>query len=220
LKNWFLCVILYQYLERNFIVKKRKNPMVLNIVRHINWIDILAVIILFRISYIAIKNGLGQEIFKFLGILLALYLSLHYYSSLSDFMARRIGLKSASGLWLNFIIFIFSSLVGYLIFVILRKIFWRFIKFEPVFELNKWGGFILGVCRAILVISLIGYILAISPAKYFRHSIQNSYSGKKMFKIAPATYAWLWNKIVSKFMITEKFNLSVSEVQKDLLNEK
>ena len=194
--------------------------MALSIIKHFNWIDILTVIILFRISYIAIKNGLSQEIFKLSGALLACYLTLHYYSSLSDFTAGRMGLKSINVVFLNFIFFVTLSILGYLILVILRKIFWRFIKFEPVVELNKWGGFILGICRAILAVSLLMYIFVTSPTGYFRHSVQNSYSGEKMFKIAPATYSWLWNRIVSKFMAIEKFNLSVSEVQKDLETKK
>ena len=195
--------------------------MVLDMLKQFNWVDILIVIILFRICYIALKNGLSQEIFKLCGTLLALYLSLHYYSSLSDFMASRTGLKSINGVFLNFISFIFLSILGYLVFVILRKLFWRFIKFEPVFELNKWGGSILGICRAILVSSLLMYILVISPVRYFAHSIQNAYSGKKLFfKIAPTTYSWLWNRIMSKFMTNEKFNLLVSEVQEELESKK
>lgn len=194
--------------------------MLLGMLKEFKWVDIFVVIILFRICYIAIKNGLSQEIFKFLGALLALYLSLHYYSSLSDFMARRLGLKSIDGLFLDFVSFVVLSILGYLILVIFRKVFWRFIKFEPVLELNKWGGFILGIGRGILAVSLALYIFVISPAGYFRHSVQNSYSGKKMFKIAPATYRWFWDRIVSKFMAAEKFNLRVSEVQKDLETKK
>lgn len=191
--------------------------MILETIKRFNWIDILAVIILFRIGYVSVKNGLKVEIFKLLGTLAAVYLSLHYYTTFSDSLAERIHLsKERMPLeFMDLLSFVSLSIIGYLIFVSIRAVFYRFLKMEATAKLNFWGGFILGIGRGILLIGLIIFILVISSIGYFKNSVINSYSGRYLFKIAPATYESLWNGLASKFMVGEKFNETIIEVQKD-----
>jgi uncharacterized membrane protein required for colicin V production len=59
-----------------------------------NWVDVFVVILLLRIIYCAIKNGIFIEFFKLLGMLLSCYLFLHYYTKLSVFFKRRIPVES------------------------------------------------------------------------------------------------------------------------------
>ncbi len=192
--------------------------MLLGIIKQFNWVDILVIIILFRIGYIAIKNGLLWEFFKLLGTILAVYLSLHYYTLLSDMMGQRLpSIKEKAPLeFLDFLSFVVLAIIGYLIFVSLRIVFHRFIKMEAVPNLNKWGGLVLGIGRGFLLAGLITFMLAISSINYLRNSVNDSYSGRQLFKVVPNTYSWLWNNIASKFMTGEKFNKTILEVQKDL----
>lgn len=182
--------------------------------KQINWIDILVVILILRIGYIALKKGLAVEFFKILGTISATYLSLHYYINLSDFIQNRIGLKSISSDFLNAFSFSGLAILGYLIFMVLQKIFSRFVKMEAAPELNKWGGFILGIARAFLFTSLVIFILVISGVNYFKRSIKDSYSGRSLYKVAPLTYRSLWNGFFSKFMTNEKLNEAIFEVKK------
>lgn len=190
--------------------------MLLEIFKQFNWVDILVVIILFRISYIAVKNGLPGELFKFLGVLSAIYLSLHYYTVLSDFFRNSLGVKSLPLEFLDFLSFIVLAILGYLVFVSLRSVCCRFIKMEATPKLNKGGGFILGIGRGFLVVGLIIFMLVISTIGYLKNSVNDSYLGKRLFKVAPATYSALWNNLMSKFMAKEKFNKTILEVSKDL----
>ena len=187
--------------------------MAVYILKRCNWLDVFVLIIFFRISYIAIINGLAVELFKLLGTLLAVYLSLHYYTPLADFIGNRLNLKSTPKELLSLLIFITLVISGYLVFVILRKIFSRFIMLEPLPNLNKWGGFFFGIARFILCISLIMYLFVISPSGYLRHSFNNSFSGRHLLKAAPGAYSSLWKGIISKFMTREKFNQDVLSVQ-------
>jgi uncharacterized protein YpmS len=84
---------------------------------------------------------------------------------------------------------------------------------EAVSNLNKWGSLILSVIRSFLLISLLIFIFVIAPTDYFRNSVNNSYSGKHLFTIAPTTYTWLWNSVMSKFRTQEKFNDAILKVQ-------
>jgi uncharacterized membrane protein required for colicin V production len=187
-----------------------------SVLKQFNWVDIFVIILLLRTSYIAVKNGLPAELFKTLGLISATYFSLHYYTFFSGLVDERPLLKSVPAELLNFISFVILALCGYFVFVILRKIFCRFIKVEAVPNLNKWGGFILGIFRVILLISLLIFMLAMSPVGYLTDSVKHSFSGKRIVQVAPAIYSSLWDKIASKFMTSEKFNKSVFEVQEGL----
>ena len=191
----------------------------LNILKQFNWVEIFFAILLIRICYVAVKNGFPVELFKLLGTLSAAYLSLHYYIIFSDYIVGRIGEKFIPLEYLTFFSFIALAILGYLIFMLLRKVFSRFIQMEAVPKLNKWGSLILSMMRGFLFVSLLIFILVIAPTGYFRNSVNNSYSGKRLFNIAPTTYTWLWNGIMSKFRTQEKFNETILEVQANLTKE-
>lgn len=190
--------------------------MLSGIIKQFNWVDIFVVIILFRIGYIAIKNGLPVELFKLLGTLFATFLALHYYTGLADLMSVHLGLRKIPVAFFAFFYFLVLTILGYLIFVFFSNVFCRFIKMEATPKLNKGGGFILGIARGILVVSLVMFILVISSLDYFKNSVKDAYSGKLLFKVAPAIYSGLYNGIVSKFIPATKFNTAVWEVQENL----
>jgi len=185
----------------------------LDILKQFNWVDIFFVILLIRICYVAIKNGFSVELFKLLGTISAIYFSLHYYIIFPDYIIGRIGAKNIPLEYLTFFSFVVLAILGYLIFMILSKVFSRFIQMEAVPNLNKWGSLILGIIRSFLLVSLLIFIFVIAPGSYFRNSVNNSYSGKRLFKIAPATYTWVWNSIMSKFRTQEKFNETILQIQ-------
>ena len=184
----------------------------LSTLKQFNWIDILTVIITIRICYVSLKSGFIIELFKFFGVVLAIYLSLHYYSGLADFIGARI--KKPPAEFFKPFAFATLAILGNLIFVLLRSIFYRFIHMEAVPQLNKWGGFVLGIARCILAVGLLTFILVIPNISYLKKSVANSYSGKYFLKVTPNLYSGLWYDLISKFMPKEKFNKSVQEIQK------
>ncbi|MFH0912877.1 MAG: CvpA family protein [Candidatus Omnitrophota bacterium] len=190
--------------------------MLANVLKQLNWVDFFALIVLFRIGYVARKSGFSAELFKLLGTLLSTYLSLHYYLIFSDYLGNRIGIQDMLLEYSTSFIFIAFAILGYLVFVVLRNIFYRFLKMEAVPNLDQWGGLILGLVRAVLLASLIIFIMVTSPLVYLKDSVTSSYSGKAIFKVAPAVYSGLWKSIASKFATQEKFNKAILEVPKSL----
>jgi len=188
----------------------------LNILKQFNWVDIFCVILVIRICYVALKNGFPVELFKLLGTVLAIYLALHYYIIFPDYLINSTGIKNIPLEYLTFSSFVVLSIVGYFIFMLLSKAFSRFIQMEAIANLNKWGSLILGIFRGLLLISLIIFVFVIAPKAYFRKSVNNSYSGKRLLKIAPATYTWVWDSIMSKFRTQEKFNDAILKIQATL----
>ncbi|MDO8662558.1 MAG: CvpA family protein [Candidatus Omnitrophota bacterium] len=194
--------------------------MLLNILKQINWVDILVLILVVRTCFIAAKCGFPIELFKFLGTLSAIYFSFHYFVILSDYISDWLALGKRLPLeFLQFIIFVLLAIAGYAAFILLRSILYRFLKMEAVSSLNKWGGLILGIARGTFLASLIIFAMFISSIDYLRNSSKSSYSGKRLFMLAPDTYVWLWNSVVSKFAASEKLNDTIILIDKEFLNQ-
>jgi len=187
--------------------------ILLEFLKQINWLDIFLVILLIRICYISTRNGLPDQLFWFLGTIGAIYISLHYYVGFADFIGKRFLLTEIPIEYRQTISFVLLALAGYVLFVLLQKIFSRFIKMEATPRLNKYGGIVLGVIRGFLVSGLIFFIFLMSTVVYLQHSVHTSYAGRHLSRIAPATYSWLWNNLMSKFMPSEKFNSAVLKIK-------
>ncbi len=185
--------------------------MILEILSKFNFLDFIILIVLFRICYIAAKMGLSVEIFKLFGIIFSTYIGLHYYTTFSDLIQRRYLPKAISIEFLDFIIFLLLIIAGYLCFVGLRSILFRFIQLNAIPKINQFAGLILGIGRGFLVVGLLSFTLAISGVTYLVSSVKYSYLGSRAFAISPQAYGWLWNNIFSKYSAQEKFNSTVTK---------
>jgi uncharacterized membrane protein required for colicin V production len=193
--------------------------MIMDILGKLNIVDILVIILYARICVIASRKGIAVEIFKLAGLICAIYLSLHYYTAISDYLRSRVSLKVIPLDFLDFFIFLILAGSVYLIFAGLRQTFLHLVKIEAVSGLHKWGGLVLGVCRAYLLVGLVVFCLGISTVNYLKESAQSSYMGKKLFRVPVETYSWLWDNIFSKFSSPDKFNKVVKELEEDFLRE-
>jgi len=131
--------------------------MLLDILRQFKWLDVVLVILFIRVCYSALKNGFSVELFKFLGTLSAIFLSLHYYTFLSDMIQKRANLNGMPLEFLDFFVFLLLALLGYFIFVALRIFLCRFMKLEAVPVFNKWGGLALGLLRGFFLVGLVSF---------------------------------------------------------------
>ena len=171
----------------------------MDIIHKINWIDILVVIIVLRISYVALQDGLSHEIFPLLGTIATACISARYYNDLAVFAQGMTGVPATSLDLVAFIILIIAiGLIFKLIRVlvdILMKVTWH-----PFVE--KFGGLIFGVLRASVVLSIILMIMLLTPFTYLHHSIkERSISGPYLIKIVPgisSRIAWVFPTIVKK----------------------
>ncbi|MEW6101480.1 MAG: CvpA family protein [Candidatus Omnitrophota bacterium] len=189
--------------------------MLLDIILKLNWVDILFVTVLLRTCFVSFKTGFTVESFKLLGILFSIYVSCHYYTALSDVIQKYFPTEKFPLEFLDFLVFLLLVIIADAFFILLRSVFYHFMKLQAVPALNKWGGLVLGLVRAYFLIGLIVFMLIISTLDYLRNSALNSYLGRRFYKVAPNTYTWVWNSITSKFMANEKFNNTITEVQVD-----
>ena len=154
--------------------------------QRINWVDVLIVILLFRTSYIGARNGLSEEIFRIIGVLLGLFLSIKFYSPLGSRINSTISLPQEFIDGATFLILILLSMLSLkLISLGLTKI----VKLAFADKIDKWGGFIVGLFRGAVLMSLLFMLFSIIQVDYLVKSVEErSLTGPYVEKIAPNVY--------------------------------
>ncbi|KPK38037.1 MAG: hypothetical protein AMJ78_10630 [Omnitrophica WOR_2 bacterium SM23_29] len=154
--------------------------------QRINWVDIFVVILLIRTSYIGARTGFSTELFKSIGVLVGLYLSMRFYSDFGSLIISKIALPPELSDGLSFLILILISVitlkyVGFLLSKVVRLTF--------ADKVDHWGGFIFGVLRGTVLLSLIFMFFGFIQIDYITKSIEErSLTGPYIQRIAPFVY--------------------------------
>lgn len=176
----------------------------------LNWIDIVVISLIFIASYRGFKKGIIVEMFKLLSIVLSIYISMHYFSVVSDLLYKYFPIAKLT-LW-DFISFTSLAVLAYFAVVVLRGIFLRFIKVEAAGSLNKWGGLLTGLLRGLLTVSMIILLFYFSTVGYLKESVQKSSLGSRCARIDVKVYECIFNNAASKFFPGDKLNQGIYEV--------
>lgn len=155
----------------------------MDIISKINWVDILAVIIIARTSYVALQDGLSHEIFPLIGTAFTAAISLQYYRNIAFFAKNVIDIPISI---LDLLAFTALVIVIGLIFKLIRVLVDAIMQvtWHPFAE--KFGGLICGIARGSIVVSLVLIMMALAPLSYLQHSIKDrSLTGMFFLRIAP-----------------------------------
>jgi len=153
----------------------------------INWVDVLVIIIMLRMSYIAFQEGLSREIFPLIASVCTIVLSLQYYTRLAIFLSKNaFNLPIALTSFLSFTALVIClSIVFKFTIVVLDKIIK--VTWHPL--LDRFGGLIFGIARASVIASMILIIIALIPLSYPKHSIKDrSLTGVYFLSVGPVIY--------------------------------
>jgi membrane protein required for colicin V production len=154
--------------------------------QRINWVDILVVILLFRTSYIGARTGLSEEIFRIIGVLLGLFFSMKYYSALGSRINASISLPQEL---IGGIIFLILILLSMLSIKLVSLGFTKIVKLVFADKIDKWGGFIVGLFRGAVILSLLFALFGILQVDYLVKSVEErSLTGPYIEKVAPNVY--------------------------------
>ncbi len=181
---------------------------------YFNWVDILIIGLSLKVVFTAVHKGVVVEFFKLCGTLFSIYVPLHYYIVVSDWLRVRAGIKRIPLEFLDFLVFLSLVILSYVVFIFIRAVLAKFLKAEAAPRLNKLGGLLLGMVRAVLLSGLVVFMLVISSISYMSDSARHSYMGRDLFGVTVNTYTWIWNAVASKFMSDEELNKTVLEIQK------
>jgi len=183
----------------------------MSFLKHFNWVDILVVVVLIRIVLMGLAHGIAFELLKLLGTLTGIHLCFHYYSGAASAVHGFGAFKAVPLPVVTICLYVLLFFIGYGAFLLLRLGLKRFITMEVVPEVSKWGGCALSFLRSFFVISPVLYACLLLPGDYFPKSLQRSLSGPALVRVAPSTYSFFWNAILSKFRGQETINKAVKE---------
>ena len=184
--------------------------MITQFIQSINWVDVALAVLFVRMVFISVSTGFITELFKLLGVFLALIVSLHYFSHLALLTAKKITLPWAS--W-QFLIFMGIAVIVYLSIRFLREGTLMLFKVETTNDgFDKYGAGILSVGRSIILCSMLVFGLLLMSHTYIRQLTVKS-QGYKIFAYAgPNTYRFVYDHVIGKLFEKEKFNEAVFAV--------
>lgn len=175
-----------------------------------NWIDIATICLILITSYKGSQKGFLTEMFKLLAVVLSIYVSLHYFSKVSDSLLGHF--KNLDVIFSDFVCFVVLAILSYLAIALLREVFSHFVKVEAVSLLERWGGLALGFIRGLFLASMLFIIFYLSTAAYLKGSVKKSYLGSQLVLTDVKVYEFLFQGIVSKFAQSEKLNKDIYEI--------
>ncbi|MBF0123467.1 MAG: CvpA family protein [Candidatus Omnitrophica bacterium] len=190
--------------------------MVIDIIKSINWADLLILALSIRIMYMAANEGFIVEIFKCFSMIIALFLSFHYYFFFAKLLT---GISFLSRQIENPEDMVFTQSACFIVIWILPLIAFKYIregllllfsiKTKPVWD--RWAGSILGIGRCLVVASMLMFVLLISGIPYLEAKTVESFLGKRVVKIAPGMYKNVCDGFVSRLFSGQKYNQAVRE---------
>lgn len=189
----------------------------MEILGHINWVDVLVIIIILRISYIAFREGLTHEVFPLIGNIIIIVTALHYYIKLGSAISRNF-LNLSSELS-NFISFVILAVAAGFVFRLLNAFLNKLVKMQWHPLIERFGGLVVGVIRASVITSLVLTVLSLAPLSYLQRSIRDkSVTGVYFLRIGPEIYG-----SVSRFLPTVSIgepSAGKEEMIKNIMSDK
>lgn len=153
---------------------------------HFNWIDLVVAIIIARGVYLGYKRGLSGELLRFLGIVIALFLSYKFYEAGAERLMEKYDLErriaiacSFAGISLAVIFFFYAA----------NRMVQRMMDLPLVAAVEKGGGAILGGAKALLFACIALIVLALVKVEAISNAVsRDSYFGSLAISSVPGAY--------------------------------
>jgi len=159
----------------------------LEILSRINWVDVLALTIVFRICYVGFNRGLSNEATPLLGIYAALVIALHFYAPIGNFISSFTSVNKTHANVLCFVTL--TAFVNYIFILIDTYVISRVINVHVASLVDRAGGLIFGILRGILLASVVIAALELTPITYIDNSIyKRSLLGTRFLNIAKGAH--------------------------------
>lgn len=183
----------------------------MDILKNINWVDIVCLVLLLRIVYVASQTGFVTECLKLLATCASLFVAFHYYTELSALLARNFSVPEA----VRAVCFIGLWIITYFVCKLIRDGLFMLFAVQADNLLDKWGAAVLAIVRVALTASLLMYLALISGHKYLQGALLKSVSHSYVLRIAPAVYTAACDNFVTKLLPNEKKNPAVLQALRE-----
>ncbi|MDP8260043.1 MAG: CvpA family protein [Candidatus Gygaella obscura] len=185
--------------------------MIKEIIYRLNWVDICIVVLFVRLIFIGAKTGFPTELLKLIGLVSGSIISFHYYVSFGAWVNAKVNMPKAPVEFVSYIVILVVSLFS---FVLIRNLILRLVHIEAVSTVNRWGGLLLSILRAVFLCSAIIIGMLIIDNDYLKRSIDTSFFSNKIAMSGPNTYRFTWNIVLSKFSSSKELNKQLFDLTK------
>jgi len=150
----------------------------LSILTRLNWVDVISIIVIFRISYVGSLMGVAKQLIPCLSIFCSLMISLYYYDAIAQVIVQKSGLsKSVCDFFVYAVIVMVISGTAQVVKKYMPiKLPDNIIPFERVI------GTSMGFFRAFVVMGLIAIGLMLAPVSRVDKAVKDSASAKLILK--------------------------------------
>ncbi|MEM7816568.1 MAG: CvpA family protein [Candidatus Aenigmatarchaeota archaeon] len=176
----------------------------MEIIKYLNFIDLLLIFLFFRIIYIALLKGVIKELVKLISVLISSLIAFHYYSFFSKKFENIFSFLNLK--YFNFISFILLFLGINLTISLISKILFVFLKQHTPSPEEKFFSFCIGCVRFAMLSSI--FIFCFSLANNY---VLKSFSSRLFKNLASGFYIVslnTYNKISGKQL---ELNLEVKK---------
>ncbi len=157
-------MVYFQQIFSAFIEKSRE------VLSHLNWVDLIAIIIVVRTLYIGVRKGLLIEMFKLAGFSLGIFLAVTQFRQWGAALSEKSALPLQESEVISFLALL---AMVYSATLILRLLFVRLFSGQTIGWWPRLAGGCVGVLRGCLVVLfLVVLTLAFSSEGYVAESIQ------------------------------------------------
>jgi uncharacterized membrane protein required for colicin V production len=182
-----------------------------------NYVDILMVFTCGWCIYIGAKQGILSEFCKLLGMFFATFITLHYFLTFARFLKRTLNIPDELNVLLSFL---FLWLVVVVLFNFVREGWGIMLRGEPHPIVNKIGGILLAIPRAMLVCGMMFMLLFISNHEELAKQARTSISAFYFIDLSPGFYRQIFDTLISKGFPRERMNEVVFTLKEEKKKKK
>jgi len=188
------------------------------IISKINPVDVIIALIFLRCLYIGLHRGFVVEFFKLLGMILATFITLHYYSHFAYLLGPLVFIPYETAELLSFCLLWLFIVV---IFKVVREGWMIMINpEEKISVVQKIGGIVVAIPRAFLICGM-AFLLVFSSRNFeLSDSAHKSFCGFYLMDISPQIYNTIYEGLIKKVFPNEAKNSSVFKLKSLYLRSK
>jgi len=179
----------------------------------VNWVDLIALIFILRITYTSSLIGVGKQILPLAALILIAPALLYSYGDVASFFTGRYSFDPSICEFACYAVIGAMAFAGYRL---LGRLSGFFIAAGDADSggIERVGGIFLGILRSIIIIGLVMIGLLLTPVKFIENSVKSSYSASFFISANLKIYVNAANLIFRKEGVTYRAALNKLLAQK------
>lgn len=164
----------------------------------VNWVDVVALILLIKITYTSSQIGVGRQILPLILLALIFLITVYSYSDIAAFFIERYSFRPSV---CRFFTYFFMVLAFGIIYRVISRVtgLCLFHGEAKGGAIEKIGGAFLGLLRSIFIIGILMVCLLLTPAHFIEQGAVDSYSAPFFIEAS----LWFYNTVIDRIFKDE-----------------